>query len=109
MSFEDAVVELDNLLGQLGNPGIESEQVRARNIRVGDYLWNTAINQAREEGTSLSELIREWLTSYVNKDKPRMPAKVRLSPLELSAVRDAVGGLGIPELVVDAINEQRKK
>lgn len=36
-----------------------------RTIRVPDDVWNPAREKAETEGTNLSELIREWLTNYV--------------------------------------------
>lgn len=42
------------------------EVLPGRKARVDDDLWNAALTKARAEGIPLSELVRNWLTEYVN-------------------------------------------
>lgn len=37
-----------------------------RHVRVSDDLWRAAMDKAGRDGTRLSDLIRGWLTEYVN-------------------------------------------
>jgi hypothetical protein len=41
-----------------------------RYIRVDEQLWHKAIVKARNDGTNLSTVIRDWLEAYVNDDVP---------------------------------------
>ena len=36
-----------------------------RNIRVPDASWEAAIVKAREEGTTISRLVRVWIDRYL--------------------------------------------
>ena len=36
-----------------------------RNIRVPDALWEVAVAKAREEGTTISRLVRVWIERYL--------------------------------------------
>ena len=36
-----------------------------RNIRIPDDLWEAAVAKAREEGTTISHLIRVWVERYL--------------------------------------------
>lgn len=42
-----------------------------RNIRIDDDLWNAALAKAENEGSNLSEVIREWLETWVKKGDPQ--------------------------------------
>lgn len=44
-----------------------SKGTTRRTIRISDELWNSAQAVANENEESLSEVIRESLTEYVNK------------------------------------------
>lgn len=41
----------------------------ARSIRVEDQLWDAALDKAGERGEVLSEEIRKFLTTYINRKK----------------------------------------
>jgi hypothetical protein len=36
-----------------------------RSLRIDDALWSAALDKARSQGRTLSEVIREWLREYV--------------------------------------------
>jgi hypothetical protein len=40
----------------------------ARNIRIPDPLWTDAKDKAASEGTTVSDVVREKLTEYVEED-----------------------------------------
>lgn len=42
---------------------------KPKTIRISDDLWDKAIRQAREEGTTLADMIRRWLEDYTSDDK----------------------------------------
>jgi len=46
-----------------------------RAIRVPDELWSAAIARARSEDRTLSQLIRRWLSNYVEHGNPNPPGK----------------------------------
>lgn len=64
-----------------------------RNLRIDDETWAAALARAQEEDTSLSALMRGWLSDYAA-GKPRVgpgrPAGVEVSRAELSKLRDLV-------------------
>jgi hypothetical protein len=39
-------------------------------VRCDNPTWNKANAKAREEGTTLSNLVRYWLVEYIGDDKP---------------------------------------
>lgn len=41
---------------------------KVRTIRIEDPLWARARDKARRNGTSVSSLIRAWLTVYTQRD-----------------------------------------
>jgi hypothetical protein len=43
-------------------------ETKMRYIRIDEDLWRKAIVKARNEGTNLSTVIRDWLDGYVNDD-----------------------------------------
>jgi predicted HicB family RNase H-like nuclease len=48
-------------------PGKRADGVNMRGIPVHDDLWKAAMAKAKAEGTSLYELIRQFLREYVAK------------------------------------------
>jgi hypothetical protein len=44
-----------------------------RNVRVDDELWERAGTRAADEDTTLSKLIRQWLSDYANGSMARVP------------------------------------
>lgn len=42
----------------------------ARPVRVEDDLWHAALTTARDQGTTVSEVIRAALRAFVNKHQP---------------------------------------
>lgn len=48
------------------------EVLPGRKVRADDDLWNAAKTKARAEGIPLSELVRNWLTDYINDDQPAL-------------------------------------
>ena len=45
------------------------ENLKTRTIRVPDELWKQAIRRARDEGMTLSEVIRKWLEGYTSDER----------------------------------------
>ena len=45
-----------------------SKGTKVRTVRIDDALWGAAKTKADAEGTSLSELIREYLQDWLNQD-----------------------------------------
>lgn len=37
-----------------------------RSVRIADDIWNSAKTKAEDEGTTLSEVIRDALLSFIN-------------------------------------------
>lgn len=52
---------------QRGMMGAVANQPKTphRTVRVPDEVWLPAVKKAKAEDTTLSEKIREWLTTYV--------------------------------------------
>jgi hypothetical protein len=42
-----------------------------RTIRIKDELWNAAIDKAWETGETVSDVVRNALTTYVNEGKTK--------------------------------------
>lgn len=64
-----------------------------RNVRIDDDTWNAALARAQDEGTTLSALMRTWLSDYVagkQRVGPGRPAGVTISRAELTKLRDLV-------------------
>lgn len=76
-------------------------------FRVDDELRRRASERAASEDTNLSVLIRQWLENYVSTGQAGKYAKVRLTMAERIAVSEALGGLDIAGIVVDAVNKGR--
>ena len=38
----------------------------ARNFRIPDTIWEAAVTKAREEGTTISHLVRVWIERYLH-------------------------------------------
>jgi hypothetical protein len=81
--------------------------MHSHNIRVGDDVWQRASALARAEGTNVSERIRQWLSDYADSGAAGRRPRVRLSAHERDAVREALSGLDIAGIVVDAVNKER--
>lgn len=75
------------------------------NIRVDDELWTRAKTRAKDESTSLSTLVRQWLTDYVETGSVGRQPKVRLSAAEKRALREKLSHFA--DVMADTINEQR--
>jgi|GEM_PF-7053029 len=60
--------------------------LNTRTIRVPDELWTQAIRRARDEGTTLSEVIRRWLEGYMS-DKRTVGSELAGIMSQLKAVK----------------------
>lgn len=64
-----------------------------RNVRIDDATWNAAIARAQADGTTLSALMRGWLSDYVAGKRNVGPGRtkdVAVSRAELTKLRDLV-------------------
>jgi hypothetical protein len=81
--------------------------MHSHNIRVSDDVWHRAGTRAAAEQTNVSELVRTWLSDYADTGGVGHRQRVRLTMAERDAVREALGGLDIASIVVDAVNKER--
>ena len=67
-----------------------------RNLRIDDDTWAAALARAQEESTSLSALMRVWLSDYAA-GKPRVgpgrPGTVEVSRAELAKLRALIDSI----------------
>lgn len=67
-----------------------------RTIRVEDELWERCHERAGAENTTVSKLIRGWLSDYAagrSKAGPGRPELVQLSRAELTKLRNLIDKL----------------
>lgn len=50
--------------GRMGRPATGKTPVR--NLRVPDEIWDAALAKAQAEGTTLTEVIKRYLTRYIS-------------------------------------------
>jgi hypothetical protein len=73
--------------------------------------WTVAMANASGDGfASVSEMLRTWVHNYNQTGSPVGKGArplVRVTAAEQAAVREALGGLDVVGVVVDAINKNR--
>lgn len=60
---------------------------KTRAVRVPDPLWSKAITRARNEGTTVAELINAWLADYVIGDDKTITDDINVVMERLRRIR----------------------
>lgn len=67
-----------------------------RTLRVAADPWDAALQRAREEGVSMSDLVRGWLADYAAGKRrvgPGRPGTIEISRAEAERLRALIDGL----------------
>jgi hypothetical protein len=70
-----------------------SDNMKVRFVRVGDPLWDRALNKTRHEGTTVAAVMRDALADYVE-DRPIADELKRIIK-RLNGINKRLGGEGI--------------
>lgn len=56
--------------GQRDQGGRPDENTRPRQVRISDGLWQAAKQQAAKEGTTVADVVRDFLVKWTEYDGP---------------------------------------